>query len=205
LVLLERQAAVAPTRTGCTYVGGGNIDVRLQTAGTVVVTMTGAVVATGHPCGSAAVLEFNLDQAILLVGGRSRLSLESECTGLLRGGRIAAAESTADAVLLLGGTEIIAAGLPDRAVGGGENLTVADRCAPDDVTIEPGSYLLHARWRLAACHPKGLRGKAASAEFAPEPALDPLWVGGPRDPFHGVAKKDFGFRVSVHIVPAPAQ
>src|SRR5947209_6150296 len=142
-VLLDRQAAVAPTRTGCTYVGGGNIDVRRPAADTVVVTMTGAVVATGHPCGSAAILEFDLDQAIELVGGRGRLSLESESTGLLRGGRIAAAESSADAVLLHGGSEIVAAGLPGRAVGGGENLTVADRSAPDDVTIEPGSYLLH--------------------------------------------------------------
>jgi hypothetical protein len=66
---------------------------------------------------------------------------------------------------------------------------------------------LHAGWHLEATHPKALLGKSASAEFAPDPALDPLWVGGPRDPFHGATKKDFGFQIILkangEIAPAP--
>ena len=42
--------------------------------------------------------------------------------------------------------------------------------------------------------------KAASAEFAPDPALDPLWISY-WEPFHGAIKKDFGFQVTVRVVP----
>ena len=41
--------------------------------------------------------------------------------------------------------------------------------------------------------------KAASAEFAPDPALDPLWISY-WEPFHGAIKKDFGFQVVVKAV-----
>jgi hypothetical protein len=40
--------------------------------------------------------------------------------------------------------------------------------------------------------------KAASAEFAPEPALDPLWISY-WEPFHGAQKKDFGFQVTIKV------
>ena len=40
------------------------------------------------------------------------------------------------------------------------------------------------------------QGKAASAEFAPDPALDPLWISY-WEPFHGANKKDFGFKVTL--------
>jgi hypothetical protein len=206
LLPTERHAEVTPVRSGCTCVGGGNIDVRQPGADTILVTLTGAVVATGHPCGSAAVMDFDLDQAFDVAGGPGKLSLELEAVGVLRGGRIAAAAQGGCAAVLIGGKEIVAAALPDRSVGGGENLTVADRAAPEDVAVTPGPHLLHVHWRLTAAHPKGLRGKAASAEFAPEPALDPLWVGGPRDLFHGIAKKDFGLRVTLRVSPAaPAE
>jgi hypothetical protein len=40
--------------------------------------------------------------------------------------------------------------------------------------------------------------KAASAEFAPDPALDPLWISS-FEPFHGASKKDFGFQVTIKV------
>ena len=42
--------------------------------------------------------------------------------------------------------------------------------------------------------------KAPSAEFAPDPALDPLWISY-WEPFHGAAKKDFGFQVILKVSP----
>ena len=53
--------------------------------------------------------------------------------------------------------------------------------------------------RAKAAHPKKvLPCKAASAEFAPDPALDPLWISY-WEPFHGAQKKDFGFQVTVKV------
>jgi hypothetical protein len=40
--------------------------------------------------------------------------------------------------------------------------------------------------------------KRPSAEFAPDPALDPLWTTY-FDSFHGVKKEKFGFQVSVKV------
>ena len=54
---------------------------------------------------------------------------------------------------------------------------------------------------MQASHPKKLLPcKAASAEFAPDPALDPLWISA-FEPFHGAQKKDFGFRVTIKVEP----
>jgi hypothetical protein len=205
ILLTDRTAEVRPVRTGCTYVGGGTFDVQRSGPDTVVVTAIGAVVATGHPSGSSAVMDFDLTQGFEIVGGapgvKLKLALETQLVGVLRGGRMAAAAASAGATVSAGGTAIVTADLPDRGVACGANLTVNDRAAPEDFTVAPGPYQLHAHCRLAATHPAGLRGKAASAEFAPEPALDPIWVGGPRDPFHGVAKKDFGFRLTLRVSP----
>ena len=41
-------------------------------------------------------------------------------------------------------------------------------------------------------------GTIESAEFAPDPALDPLWISA-FEPFHGAAKKDFGFQVTIKV------
>jgi hypothetical protein len=205
--LIERTAQAHPVRDGCTYVGGGTFDVQSPSRDAVVINMIGAVVATAHPKGSSAVMDFDLTQCFEIAGGapggKLRLSLETQLLGVLRGGRIAGATASAGATVAQGENVIVTAGSPDRSAACGQNLTVNDRVAPDDVTILPGQYLLHAHCRLAASHPASLRGKSASAEFAPEPALDPIWVGGPRDPFHGIVKKDFGFRVTIHVEPEP--
>jgi hypothetical protein len=41
--------------------------------------------------------------------------------------------------------------------------------------------------------------KGPSAEFAPDPALDPLWISY-KEPFHGATKKDFGFQMTLKVV-----
>jgi hypothetical protein len=42
--------------------------------------------------------------------------------------------------------------------------------------------------------------KRPSAEVAPDPALDPLWISY-HEPFHGVKKDTFGFQVILRVVP----
>jgi hypothetical protein len=40
--------------------------------------------------------------------------------------------------------------------------------------------------------------KRPSAEFAPDPALDPLWISY-HEPFHGVKKDSFGFQIILKV------
>ena len=64
-----------------------------------------------------------------------------------------------------------------------------------------GKYTLRQQFGVQASHPKKLLPcKAASAEFAPDPALDPLWISA-LEPFHGAQKKDFGFQVTIKVEP----
>jgi hypothetical protein len=69
------------------------------------------------------------------------------------------------------------------------------------VPVVPGKYTLRQFFGVTAAHPRNLWPcKAASAEFAPDPALDPLWISY-WEPFHGAAKKDFGFQVILKVAP----
>jgi hypothetical protein len=68
------------------------------------------------------------------------------------------------------------------------------------VEVGKGNFCLHQTFHVAASHAKGLLGKASSAEFAPDPALDPLWISA-FEPFHGAIKKDFGLQVSLDVSP----
>src|SRR5207248_7085643 len=94
----------------------------------------------------------------------------------------------------VGGPALLEVDLPGRSVAGGENLSVNDRQGPIAVKVAAGKYTLHEHFGIEASHPKKvLPCKAASAEFAPDPALDPLWISA-FEPFHGAIKKDFGFQ-----------
>jgi hypothetical protein len=209
LLLKDRQSQVSPARRGGTHTGGGTIDVQQPAPETVVITLAGAAVATDHPCGSSATMAFELEQCFDIVFDKpglksAKLTLEARVIGLLRGGRKGSASAAgACAAVSCGEAVLVSVCTSDRAVAGGESLSVNDRTGPVGASVGAGPYTLHARWLLAATHPKALLGKSASAEFAPEPALDPLWVGGPRDPFHGAGKKDFGFQVTLRVAEEP--
>jgi hypothetical protein len=204
----SRQASATPHRAGFTHTGGGNIDVQQPAPDTVVVTMTGVAVAGGHPCqDSVAALTFDLLQEFEVTFGKdvkkAKLTLEARVIGLLRshakGGGAASITCPAEAVVAPSGASgVIAVALPGRAVAAGENLSVNDREGPVSVPISPGKYTLRQRFGVQASHPRKLCGKAASAEFAPDPALDPLWISA-FEPFHGAAKKDFGFQVILRV------
>ncbi len=211
IILGPRNGRATPVRKGCTHTGGGNIDVAQPSADTVVITMTGVAVACGAPgCPAAAALEFDLDQCFEVTFEKkdvkvARISLEARVIGLLRshvcckkGGL--AEQSSACASILCDKVQILTVCAPTLSAALGENLSINDRNGPESAPIVPGRYSLHQAWRISAQHPACLLPcKAASAEFAPDPALDPLWISH-WEPFHGAQKKDFGFQVIVKVV-----
>jgi hypothetical protein len=211
ILLRDRHGHVMPAHAGHTWSGGGLIDVQQPAPDTVLVLMTGGVAAPGHPCHlTQATMTFDLEQLFDVVFERpvkgAKLNIEGRVVGLLRGGRQGtASESGGCATVAYGGAGLVTLCVPDHSVAGCESLSINDRAGPAEVPVGAGPHTLHAHWDLAAAQPRALIEKAASAEFAPEPALDPLWVGGPRDPFHGAGKKDFGllFVLKVTEMPPP--
>jgi hypothetical protein len=206
ITLGKRVGRVVPYRQGLCHTGGGNIDVAQPAPDTVVVTMTGVAVATGSPCGAGvAAMDFDLQQAfeVSLEKGvkAAKLTLECRVIGLLRthnGG--GTAEVSHGCAQVCGDTAVFAnVCLPDHGAACAENLSVNDREGPVAVPVAAGKYTLHPVFHLQAAHPRCfLPCKAASAEFAPDPALDPLWISY-WEPFHGASKKDFGFQVILKV------
>jgi hypothetical protein len=209
ITLGARHGHVTPFRQGCCHTGGGNIDVAQPAGDTVVITMTGVAVATGAPCGpSVAGLDFDLTQCFEAAFEKSdvkaaKLTLEGRVIGLLRSAsRGGAAEETRGCATVTAGPVALATlCVPDHSLAGGDNLSLNDHEGPVSTPVSAGKYTLHQVWHVQASHPRCLLPcKAAAAEFAPDPALDPLWISY-WEPFHGAAKKDFGFQVILKVAP----
>jgi hypothetical protein len=208
IVLGPRHGHVTPVRQGCVHTGAGTIDVVQQAPDTVVITMYGAAVATAHPCkDSVASVDFDLEQCFEVAldrpeGRKLKLTAEARVIGLLRShckGGGSAEESGACATVVCGPAEVVTVCAPAHSVAGGENLSINDHDGPCSAPVAPGKYTLHQTFHVRAAHPRSLLPcKASSAEFAPDPALDPLWISY-WEPFHGAAKKDFGFQVVLKV------
>jgi hypothetical protein len=215
IVLGSRHGHVTPQRSGFTHTGGGNIDIAQPTSDVVVITMTGVAVAGAHPfTDSTASMNFDLTQNFEISFDnpklkRAKLVLEGRVIGLLRShakGGGTAGEGPGCASVLRDGTSLVTLCLPEHAVACGENLSINDHEGPVEIPIVPGKYTLAQTFMIAATHPGTLRPcKAASTEFAPDPALDPLWISY-WEPFHGATKKDFGLQITLKVVEdtAPA-
>lgn len=208
ITLKDRHGHATPCRVGCVHLGGGNIDVQQPSPDTVVITVTGIAVAYGSPCGAANAgwnidveqcFEVNFDNPKVK---KAKLTMEGRLIGLLRShckGGGTAGVTAATASVACGHSDIIAINLPPHSVACGESLSINDHVGPNTVPVAAGVYSLNQVFTIAACHPKALLPcKAPSAEFAPDPALDPLWISY-WEPFHGAAKKDFGFQVIVKV------
>jgi hypothetical protein len=209
IALAERAGRVTPHREGFQHTGAGNIDVAQPSPDTVVITMTGVAVAGGHPCkDSVAAMDFDLSQGFELSADKSevkkiKLTVAARVIGVLRSQAkgSGAAEESGCVYVGAGGVEVVAVPVPSHTVAAGENLSVNDSPAPVTVVVAPGTYNLHETFHVAVTHGRTLVcGKAWSAEFAPDPALDPLWITY-WEPFHGVVKKDFGFQVTIKVSP----
>jgi hypothetical protein len=209
IILGDRHGHATPIRQGFTHTGGGNIDVQQPAPDTVVVTLLGVAVAGGHPCKpSAAIFDFAVEQCLEVSFEKdvkaAKLTVEGRLIGLLRShchGGGSAEESHGCAVVSSGPLRLTEMCVPAHGVAGGENLSINDQAGPLCAPISPGKYILRQSFHIAATHPRSLLPcKAASAEFAPDPALDPLWISY-WEPFKGAQKKDFGFRVTLKVAP----
>jgi hypothetical protein len=207
ITLGERDARVKPRRAGFQHTAAGVIDMAQPAPDTVVITMTGVAVAGAHPCkASVAAQDFDLEQCFEVLldkpeGRGLKLAVEARVVGLLRshwGGGVAE-ESAACASVSCGPAEVVTVCAPPHSVSGHANLSINDHAGPVTVALVPGKYTLHQTFHVAVHHPCNvIPHKAASAEFAPEPALDPLWISH-WEPFHGAVKKDFGFQVTLKV------
>lgn len=206
--LLSRHAQAVPIRQGFTHTGGGNTDVSQPSPDVVQVTMTGVSVAGAHPCkDSAASLTFDLRQEFEVSFDKpevkaAKVTLEARLIGLLRShckgggsaevGKVSASVGCGDATLLT-------LSVPDQGVAGGENQAINLHEGPEGLPVRAGRYCLHITCHIGASHTHTLFPcKTASAEFAPDPALDPLWISA-WEPFHGAQKKDFGLQVVLKV------
>ena len=216
ILLGPRQAQAAPERHGFTHTGAGNIEVTQPAPNTVVVTMTGAAMAGPHPCqDSSASIPFSLDQAFEVFFPdskikRGKLVVEARVAGVLRSHSAyhcpnatgSAEVSAARAEIFASGAEVASIELTPHAVAGND-LAINDRVGPVEAAIVPGKYVFRQMFAIAAAHPeRKLPASSASAEFAPEAALDPMWLG-LRDPFHAAVKKNYGFQVIIKVVAEP--
>jgi hypothetical protein len=209
IVLGSRHGHVTPHRCGFTHTGGGNIDISQPTSDVVVITMTGVAVAGAHPFSdSVASMNFDLMQNFEISFDnpklkKAKLVLEGRVIGLLRShtkGGGSAGEGPGCASVLRDGNTLVTLCVPEHAVACGENLSINDHEGPIEIPIATGKYTLAQTFVITASHPGTLRPcKAASTEFAPDPALDPLWISY-WEPFHGAIKKDFGFQITMKVV-----
>lgn len=203
-----RHGHVVPTRQGFTHTGGGNIDITQPAPDTLVVNMCGVTVAGGHPCKcSSATMNFDLDQCLDItssVPGPVKVTIESRVVGALRSHKTGgtAQEGPGTASLCSGNITFATLNTPIHSVSCGDNMSINCRTEPYTFVATPGRVNLRQNWSIATSHPQNvLPCKAASSEFAPDPALDPLWISY-WEPFHGAIKKDFGFQVILKVAPA---
>jgi hypothetical protein len=208
ILLKDRHGHATPERVGNTHTGAGNTDVAQPRDDTVIVTMTGVAVAGPHPCkASAASMDFDFNQCFEIVFAdeklkRARLTMEATVIGLLRGDKHggSAGVSHGAAAVTVGAVSPVAVAIEGHAVAGCDNLAINDHKGPISVPVQAGEHHLVQSFHINAEHARGICGKAASAEFAPDPALDPVWISF-TEPFHGANKKDFGFRVILRVEP----
>jgi hypothetical protein len=208
IALGERHGRVTPTRIGFTHTGAGNIDVAQPSPDVLIITMTGVAVAGAHPCkDSQAVLDFDLTQCFEISFDspklkKAKISVEGRIIGLLRSqskGCGTASEGPGMVTIGADKAAAIALAVPLHAVAAGQNVSLNDHLGPIEAPASAGKYTLHASFQVSASHPRGLLPrKAASAEFAPDPALDPLWISY-WEPFHGATKKDFGLQITIKV------
>ena len=165
---------------------------------TILVTMTGAVIANAE-------MKFDLEQRFEVNFDdpkvkKAKLLVESRVIGLLRG-EPRGSPSTVTPAPHHGRRDRHPRRLRSSPPGlrkVREPLGQRSRWTRG-IPIVSGRYTLNQTFRIAA-QSDSVLCKRPSAEFAPDPALDPLWINY-FDPFHGVKKDTFGFQVIVKAVP----
>lgn len=205
--LINRDSKAFPVKKGFVHTGAGNIDVQQPTPNTLVITMTGVAVAGALPVTkSLAQMGFELSQDIEISFDdpkvkAAKLTIEGRVIGLLRSHKGGGLASVAEGCASVGSgpASIVGVCTPAHTVNNGVNLSINDKVGPISAPVVAGLYNVHQKWCVTASHPASVVPcKAASSEFAPDPALDPLWISY-WEPFHGAAKKDFGFQITITV------
>jgi hypothetical protein len=207
-----------PTIRGCSaHAGGGNITVSRIDPTTVVITMTGIAVAQGNNVvrGSSASYQFDhaLDFTIVVNSPdikSAKLNLEAVVVGRLRsqcecsqcGKRSGTAQITTPgtASVTLDTKEVAAVHLPAREACCCDSQTIYNREGPVVASVAPGRYTLHGTFGFEASAPPSFLNRFAAADFSPEWVLDLRQFGYP-EPFIAYGNKDFGFTITLKVVP----
>jgi hypothetical protein len=221
-IIQPGEASAVPFKRGVSHANGGVIDVAQPNPTTLVITMSGLAATNAdliHT--SIASYHFELNQIFELAFNSPRvkgatLTLEGRVEGLLRTdhqhythpwGPHHCGTATTDPALAgigVGHTEILTVSLPPRAAGCCDDLSVYNHEGPLVVPITPGKYTLHGTWGFGTTHPC-FCCRGASAEFSPQPAsceegAAAYWFS-EWHPFNGAATKDFGFQITVKVIP----
>ncbi len=220
LILTPGEASATPLKKGVAYANGGIIDVAQPNPTTIIVTMSGLTATNADLlCTSSAHYQFDLAQGFEVVFNSKRVksakvTLEGRAIGLLRsdhthhtgclhlGKKCGLAEtSPAVATVSCGPGEVTGLTLPGRATSDGDDISVYNREAAQSGPVLPGKFMLHESWGFGTTHP-AFHSRGASAEFAPQPNYAPgsYWFSEFR-PFNGLATKDFGFQVTLRVIP----
>ena len=217
IVLRSRRAEVVPTRAKDAQTGGGSIVVEQPDPNTVVVTMGGSAVVGSDFHGSAAGIDFNLEQDLEVVPTRPgvrppRIGLVGRVVGTLQvtdpckcGGKHCTPCGAADvgpaaACLGCGDASLLALSVPPAAVSCGQELAINNRDGPVECPAVPGCYRLTGSFRLGVTQGKGVfYRQAAVADFDPAPQLDAFWADVLK-PFRAVPRREFGFKIVVRVV-----
>ena len=207
IALGSRSGKVTPVRSGRTHTGGGNIDVQQPSPDTLVVTMSGVAVAYGGPTGPAAAsqvfevvqqFEVSFDKPSVKA---AKLTVECRLIGFLRSHKVGSADVCASATVTGGVEPGLALAIGPHTVAGAESVSINDKAGPTGGVVAARKFCLSQSFKVSASMPRSvLPCKAPSAEFAPDPALDPLWISA-TEPFHGANKKDLGFQVTIRVTP----
>ncbi len=203
ITLGPRTACVTPLTTRQGRADGGIVEIQLPSPNILIATLTGTAAANAFlGCESSASETFHLEQEFEVAGpdpkaGEVTLTFESTLVGLVR------AKHKAGASARVASAKICPVGSPDTPlvlvhppfeVGSNGGRLCNQRLPLMKIPAMPvGHYVLTADFVLTA-DASGIADGHSAADFSPSTTLPADWVRA-RDPFQGVDKKEFGFRV----------
>ena len=213
IVLRSRRAEAAPTRTKDAQTGGGSIVVEQPEPNTIVITMGGSAVVGSEFHGSAAGMDFNLEQDLDIISTREGLrpprigmvgrvvgTVQVSNTGHCNKSCGSADQGPATASLIMEETNLLTVTVDPSAVTTGQELSINHRNGPVESQAAVGTYHLIGSFHIGVTQGKGVFNRqSAVADFDPAPQLDAFWSDALK-PFRAVPRKDFGFKIVVRVI-----
>ena len=205
LTLGARHACVTPCTSNRARADGGIIDVAQPAPNALAVTMTGTPAADSYlGCTSTASQSFQLVQEFEVkcsdpMARSVVLTLDSSLVGYVRSMRNAGAcmrLASASVTPASWDSSPLTLSYPPMCVAGTQGRLCNEHLPPLEGPPMPlGRYILVAHFVLDATA-SGICNAHAAADYSPDTALPADWVR-TRDPFQGVAKKSFGFALTL--------